>query len=390
MKSQSIIGIVLGSALGVALCFGIALGLFHLVQPTMHARPQFIAQGAVANQAPAPLIWDDLFQQMPVEKACTQQEAVTLRGPQVAAKEYTVSGPFTHANLSVYLIHGADTMKVQRVLTLEQGLTRNLAVVHETGTGQLTIDNLGATPLFIQAGDIIKGGTQDRVLPYDMLVPPLAQRQPIQALCVEQGRSRPRGNEISTSFGSSTEQLPGQKLKVAASRQSQGDVWNGVALLQSNLSRNAGGSVKSAQSSTSLQLTLENQRVQQAIETYLDKLFQTPDGKNDAIGFAVAVNGRIQSADVYASSSLFQELWPKLLKSSAVAALAERTDGRTFESPSTKSLQSFLAATETGQCFQQQVSPATLVLRTEGQSLVFDTCDIGQGNLVLHRSVLAK
>src|SRR5262249_2708991 len=151
--------------------------------------------------------------------------------------------------------------------------------------------------------------------------PPLAQRQPIQALCVEQGRSRPRGNEVSTSFGSSTEQLPGQKLKLAASRQAQGDVWTGVAQLQANLARNYGGSVKYDQSGTSLQLTLENQRVQRAIESYLENLFRTPDGKEDVIGFAVAVNGRIQSADIYASSSLFHELWPKLLKSSAVAAL---------------------------------------------------------------------
>ena len=43
------------------------------------------------------------------------------------------------------------------------------------------------------------------------------------------------------------------------------------------------------------------------------------------IGMVVAVNNQIQSADIYASSDLFRELWPKLMRANAVAALAELT-----------------------------------------------------------------
>ena len=36
--------------------------------------------------------------------------------------------------------------------------------------------------------------------------------------------------------------------------------------------------------------------------------------KQDVIGVAVALGDQIQSADIYASSALFRELWPKLVK----------------------------------------------------------------------------
>ena len=41
------------------------------------------------------------------------------------------------------------------------------------------------------------------------------------------------------------------------------------------------------------------------------------------IGYVFAINGHINSADVYASRALFLKLWPKLLEASAVEAIAE-------------------------------------------------------------------
>ena len=41
------------------------------------------------------------------------------------------------------------------------------------------------------------------------------------------------------------------------------------------------------------------------------------------IGYVFAINGHVNSADVYASRALFVKLWPKLLKASAVEAVAE-------------------------------------------------------------------
>ncbi len=334
----------------------------------------------------APVIERQVGQERPVSRA----ELPDVRGAVVLAKEYVLSGPHSHGNLSVFLIHGRDTLKETKILTLQEALENNVATVHETGAGQLFIDNRGNAPLFIQSGDIVKGGTQDRVLPYDMLLSAHTSRAPITALCVEQGRSSPRGSEISTSFQTATEQLPGRDLKLAAYRQSQQDVWSNVRGLQANLARNAGGSVQATQSQTSLQLSLEHQRVQIAVQECVTNLAPTPAGKNDVIGYAVVVNGRIQSADVYASNALFQKLWPKLIRASSVGALAERQPGA-FENPTTATVQAFLADAERGEATRVQVNSRSTVIRQQtGQQLLFDTCDPGQQNIVLHRTYLAR
>ena len=224
-----------------------------------------------------------------------------------------------------------------------------------------------------------------------MLVGARSNGTPIAALCVEAGRSVPRGNEVSTSFQTATEQLPTRSLKLAAVRRSQPDVWNNVANLQTNLARNTGGSVEGAQSKTSLQLSLEHQRVRTAVEAYLTPLARSLEGHNDVIGYAVVVNGKVQSADVYGSASLFQKLWPKLLRASAVDALAERQPNARFELPTEATVQNFLTEAEYGQPTRIPTAGRSQTIRHEtAQALLFDTCDLDERNAVLHRSYLAK
>jgi hypothetical protein len=326
-------------------------------------------------------------QPMALEQAIPPQDIAKARGATVLAKDYRLSGPHTHGNLTVYMIHGPDAIKDLRVMTLQEGVEQNTAVVHDRG--QLFIDNRSDRPLFIQSGDIVKGGNQDRTLPYDMLVPPLARNLQVVAMCVEQGRSFPRGNELSSSFAFATEQLPGRSLRMAAYRQNQNDVWNGVRLMQTKLAQGVGSSVKSPQSQSSLQLTLESPRVQQAIQDYLTDLMPAQGDDADVVGFAVAVNGNIHSADVYGSSELFRTLWPKLLRASAVEALAEKQP-RAAAAPTTEVVQAFLVDAEKAPAFRQATNRTTLIRHESARSLLFDTCDPANANAELHRSVLAK
>ena len=109
--------------------------------------------------------------------------------------------------------------------------------------------------------------------------------------------------------------------------------------------------------------------------------------KNDVIGYAVAINGKIHSVDVYASNAMFQKLWPKLIRrrrrggvgASAVAA-----------APDAEAVQTFLATAEKGQTFRTNGARTTTIRQEGPQHLLFDACDPNQNNLVLHRTVLAK
>ena len=72
-----------------------------------------------------------------------------------------------------------------------------------------------------------------------------------------------------------------------------------------------------------MQLSLENKNVVANIDEYVKTLSAVASGKSDVIGFAFAINGRINSTDVYVSNALFKKVWMKNLKASATEAVAE-------------------------------------------------------------------
>src|SRR5262249_22515237 len=153
-------------------------------------------------------------------------------------------------------------------------------------------------------------GQQDRTIAYDLILPPQSGKMPLASFCVEQGRWRKRGSESVARFESSPNTLPSKEAKIAVkggprARDDQGRVWMEVARKQKMLSMVLGKSVKAAESDSSLQLTLEDKKLLQAVDAYQKKLASVLDGKKDVIGYAFAINGQINSADIYASHILF-------------------------------------------------------------------------------------
>src|SRR5439155_5288872 len=92
-----------------------------------------------------------------------------------------------------------------------------------------------------------------------------------------------------------------------------------------------GVNVQAGESESSLQLTLEDKAVQEAAEKYVRKLSGVMDDHEDAIGFLFAINGQVNSGEVYGSRELFQKMWPKLLRASAVEAVAEWSRDEKYE-----------------------------------------------------------
>src|SRR5665811_1455941 len=100
-----------------------------------------------------------------------------------------ISGPYHFENLSLFLLHSPDQLPSGSYDVLQRAMERKVAVVHETGSvGELLIENLGDIDLFIQSGEIVKGGRQDRVLGVDLIVGKKSGRVPIPSFCVEQSR----------------------------------------------------------------------------------------------------------------------------------------------------------------------------------------------------------
>jgi len=306
---------------------------------------------------------------------------------------YRLEVPFTQDNLSVFLIHGKDKIKGQTFLTLQEALVQKKVIVRETrSVNELTIENVSREEVFVQSGDIVKGGQQDRMLVVDLILPPRSGKIPIAAYCVENGRWQKRGAEEATVFNSSSNVVASRDVKLAAkSAESQSEVWRQVAVAQEKLSANVGRDVRGAASPTSFQLALENKEVQKSADGYFKTLSGIVDNKPDVIGYVFAINGKINSADVYASSALFKKLWPKLLKASSIEAVAEYRRGEKFDQPAADSVRGFLDEAPKGAEKQKDVTGRIqMVTRDSESSVFFETRDRAKSDAWVHRNYIKK
>lgn len=303
-----------------------------------------------------------------------------------------LSGPYVYENLDVYLVHGPDQLRGRKLLPLARALAEKQVVVRETGNvSRLTIENLSDQEVYVQAGEIVKGGRQDRVLSMDLVLPPRSGRVEIGSFCVESGRWQKRGAEPADRFASSESNLANKDLKYANHVGAQGEVWKNVQRMQQKLASNLREDVRGAQSASSLQLTLENDRVRKSVEGYVAALQPLAATHADTVGYAFAINGELNSAELYASPLLFRELWPKLVRASAVEAVAERKDGAAHTPPALDAVRAFLERADEGTPQEKAAGSGMRTIARESASrVVIETRESQRREGFLHRSYLKK
>jgi hypothetical protein len=319
-----------------------------------------------------------------------------------------VSGPIVHDNLAIYFVHGSPNRGAVP-LTLQEALAKGTVKVREIGSvNELTIENTGADEVFVQAGDIVKGGRQDRVLSVDLLLPPRSKRVSIAAFCVESGRWTARGGEDGREFSSAVAAMPSHEAKeamrnamgqlppvssyssIAATTERQQEVWSAVSKTQNDLSRSVGAPVAAAASPSSLQLSLENDKLKEAQAAYTAALQGAGEADADIVGYVFAVNGKIDSGDVYASNGLFRKMWSKLLAANVTQAIgAKDTNGAGAVPPSIKDVEAFLAKASTGTKAERAVNADVHLAIFDGDASSYAETRRSDGSWV-HRNYLAK
>ncbi len=351
------------------------------------------------------------------------------------AQKPRVSGPIIHENVAVFFVHGTSTPGPVPQ-TLQEAMAKGTVTVHETGNvQQLEIENTGSEAVFVQFGDIVKGGQQDRVLTVSLLLEPKSGRVPIGAYCVEQGRWAARGKEDVKRFAISEALMPSREAKLAMAKPrdkpaappsaplvieqrqggrlpaqqrttgsgdggGQGAVWSSVNKVQEQLGAALSADVKSESSRTSLQLALENDKLKTAQAAYISAL--EPAGLKDAdvIGVVVAVNGRLSGADVYPSNGLFRKMWPKIVRSAATEALSHRAANHAGAGvqnstataaalPTIDAVAAFLAEAEAGKASEQNVGTLAKIETRDGDKALRVEARNAKGVFV-HKNYLAK
>jgi hypothetical protein len=327
--------------------------------------------------------------------------SATTSGP--PDQPWRLSGGYQHQNLEIFLVHGERVDRGPAPISLAEALAKGLARVHETGNvNRLTVENLATDrAVYVEAGDIVKGGKQDRLLTVDLILEPKSGPVPVASFCVEQGRWRSRGAEDATRFEGNHAAAPGKDMKLltrkagfedsaakpAASAQAQ--VWREVAGTMDKLSASVGRPVAAPESRSSLQLALENKALKQRVLHYVAALAPAIDGQDDVIGFAFAVNGRVNSAEIYGSPQLFAKRWLKLLEAAAIEAVAERTE--TAAKPvAIEAVARFLSDAEAGTLAERQIGGRTRWAKRESGGATMFESRAEQADGFVHRSYLAK
>lgn len=303
-----------------------------------------------------------------------------LRGAEISAtSRYQVLDPIRHGNLTIFPVVASSSHDTHAFLTLDEGLRSGEVVVSEAGSisplvrprhgdgvsherrpgdgaqvNRLVLVNNSKKPLLLLAGEIVTGGKQDRIIGKDRLVPAESDPIDLSVFCVEPGRwVAASGNynfkapAIGISAGAMVQ--PSVRSKAMADKD-QHKVWDEVRSSKRAMAAAVPPSASEAvEVNSSYAGMIQNEEVQHKLETvaapmqqeYQSVIRQLRD--KNAVGVVVAVNGEIIWADVFASTNLLEKYWPKLVRSYAAEAVAQRARS---SSASVKLAQEFLARLE--------------------------------------------
>ena len=269
---------------------------------------------------------------------------------------------------------------------------------------KLMVSNTSDKPLYLMPGEIIVGGQQDRAIAKEVVIPPGKKGVPIDVYCVEQGRwsQRESNDSIAGEYGTlandlsigrtnlrsllkasnegkfvlTTGALNGKARYVAHSGFSQGKVWHEVGKANSSLGN--GGS------SDSFTHNYVASKTRDKLQPILDKLQKPIAKQRRIVGVIVAVNGKVQAVDVFESTPLFRKLWPKLLKSYALDAIAAANDknGADQKCPLVDA-EEFLKSCRTAKVAESTTSQGGLTMTKragkKGVSFTFGNDGVGSG-----------
>ncbi len=257
--------------------------------------------------------------------------------------KFTVLSPIQSGNLTIYPVTAATTHNTSAFMTLDEGIRNGSVVIAEAGqvsglirrpgqrpvrsngeVNRLVLLNNSDRPLLLLAGEIVTGGKQDRVIGSDRIVPPKSDPVDLSVFCVEPGRWVAKTENFSSMRGQMAQ--PSVRLPAMAAK-SQAEVWDNVRQSNRKAALAAPTAAGMIAGTTSYAGVMQNEEVQRKIESVAapidhdyGKVIRELKQQN-AVGVVVAVYGRIVWADLFASSELLQDYWPKLIRSYAAEAV---------------------------------------------------------------------
>ena len=274
-----------------------------------------------------------------------------LAGIDADAGPFEVTGPYAHENLSVFLIHSSNQDE-RDFITLDQGFKEGWVKVSEKQreeVGELQIENQSEYPLFLQEGDRLQGGKQDRIIIASLVVPPKSGTMTVPAFCIEPGRWQASDHGLAFASTANTALAPKSTRQAAKFEKSQHKVWESVHRQRESYR----GYMSAGMQSSSLNEALDSPQVQKISEEFARALENVLKDQEDAVGVAIAINGNIEEVNIYPNHALLQKLYPRLLQSYGLQATLEKDQAKEGKELVAADISKFMAE-EKGKARQSQ------------------------------------
>jgi hypothetical protein len=240
----------------------------------------------------------------------------------------------------------------------------------------------------------------------DVLLAPHSKPQAIDAFCVERGRWTPAQDGLA--FKANPGIVAGTSLKrTIQSEKNQQRVWHEVASAETRAITIAGAATAGAAGSAGLSTPdalsstgtynaiAENTAVNGGRTAYVNAVLPSIRRHKDAVGLAVAINGKMTAADLYTSAALFEALSGKLLESYALEALLTRAGAQPSRPPSKRQVTTFLAIAALPPASSEAVGESMRrSTRESDDAVMYEYAHLAKPGardaVVLHKSYLKK
>lgn len=247
-------------------------------------------------------------------------KAESVQDIQTLIEKLEVGEAVYYENLTILPLYYIKPQGISGYPTLDEALDNKWLEITEVEGGrvpEVMINNLSDKYIFLMGGEIITGCKQDRIVGKDVLLGPKVKNVLVPVYCVEQGRWTHNSQQFYSKNNLGTFKLRSSAQYQA--RSSQSDIWRSVSEANSKMGIDS--------RTNAYQELYDNPNVRQQIVNYEKKMQDIPRMHKDTIGVVVGLGEKIVSVDIFTSPLMFNKLWPKLLKSTAVAAMCNNIKG---------------------------------------------------------------